>query len=170
MEKRHVALARDAMKTSLQYFKDIGAKVAPKKCFITSTCSSARARLRTYRWCAEGQAIPTKNHFRDLGAHMCLDNSKANTTLTERCDNAADATTRLDRLPLTTDRKAEIIRTNVLPAALYGSEVGEASKRSMNRLTTAIVNAIGPKGKKRSTVLTFEICSGKGRDLDPVVH
>ena len=77
---------------------------------------------------------------------------------------------KLCRLPLTRAKKAHIIRTNVLTAALYGNEVAEPSKKAMQALRAAIVNAIGPRSVRRSRALTFETCSGKGKDLDPEVQ
>ena len=101
---------------------------------------------------------------------MCLDSTRSATTQTKRTEGAADATRKLARIPLTKAKRASIIRISILPAALYGSEVAEASKKSMGKLRAAIEDTIGPRGTKRSTALTFEVCSGMGKDLDPTVQ
>ncbi len=168
--RKHATLAVEAMQASRAYFQDIGAKVAPRKCLITSTSQQARANLRKHSWGKDDVNIPVVNHFRDLGAHICFDGANAAPTLTKRLENATDAVNRLARLPITKARKAHIIRTNILPAALYGSEVAEGSKKAMQALRASIANAIGPRSVRRSPAMTFESCSGKGKDLDPMVQ
>ncbi len=52
--KKHATTMVDAMKASFRYFADIGAKVAPAKCFVTSTSQAARSNLRDYVWNNQG--------------------------------------------------------------------------------------------------------------------
>ena len=120
--KEHSNKAARAMAISEEYFRDIGAKVADKKCFMGSTCPSTREALRQMKWDEEGNKVIVVNHFRDLGFHLCLDNSGAATTISERIGKAIKAVKRLRFNPLSRRDKARIVQSNILPAALYGIE------------------------------------------------
>ena len=82
------------MEASKEFFRDIGAMVASNKCFMSSTCQATRSALRKYRWGKDGEEIPVKNHFRDLGAHLCMDQTNTAKTLNDRLDQAADDATK----------------------------------------------------------------------------
>ena len=47
---KHASATMQGMNLSRQFFADVGAKVADNKCFITSTCATTRAKLRTITW------------------------------------------------------------------------------------------------------------------------
>ena len=181
--KRHGEKALKAMELSRQFFRDIGAKVAPKKCMMSSTCPETRKHLRTQRWKAhEGEAtssvaikgdeedgkINIVNHFRDLGCHLCLDGSAAATTSTDRINRAISSLKRLKHIPMATEGKLKIIEANILSAALYGIEMTDGCKSHIRRLQAGIADVIGPKTKKRSQLGSFEIQRWK-RDLDPEI-
>ena len=108
------------------------------------------------------------NHFRDLGAHICFDHTNTNTTLAQRLHRATIWVRRLRCIPTTHQQKVHTIRTLILPAALYGSEVGHCPQAELKALQTAIVETIGPKSARRSMALVMELCSAGG-DLDPQV-
>ena len=84
--KDHVEVAKKGMNLSLSFFQDIEAKVAQNKCFMTSTDHKARENLRTNLFGEEGKCIQVLNHFRDLGSHACMDNTKTAKTLNERVE------------------------------------------------------------------------------------
>ena len=48
--QQHASRMVQGMNITRQYFTDVGAKVADNKCFVTSTCPTTRAKLRTIRW------------------------------------------------------------------------------------------------------------------------
>ena len=65
--------------------------------------------------------------------------------------------------------KLSLIKTDILQAALYGSETTKASNEVMSRLRTAIANTIGTCSKHRAIELIFE-ANDEGKDVDPDVQ
>merc|ERR1712155_320927 len=88
------------MELSRAYFADIGAQVAVKKCFLTSTCPTTRAKLRQITWDHRRTKLKVITHFRDLGAHLGLDRRASANTATTRLHKAIAKVKRLRRLPL----------------------------------------------------------------------
>ena len=123
-----------AMELSLQYFEDIGAKVANNKCFLFATNKSTRKALAKHVW-SDGHTIPISNTFRDLGAHMNLTQSKNGSTLTERMRKATKMAKRLRWLPISIEHKRRIVLSNIIPAAIYGVEVTEVNQAVLQELT-----------------------------------
>ena len=97
-----------------------------------------------------------------------MDHTNTNTTLAQRLHRATLWVRRLRSLPITHDQRVHTIRTMILPAALYGSEVGHCPQAELKALQTAIVDTIGPKSARRSVPLIMELCSTNG-DIDPQV-
>ena len=114
-------------------------------------------------------SIQVVNHFRDLGAHVTMDHTNHNNTLAGRLQRATIWVRRLTHLPITHTQKHEAIRTMILPAALYGSEVGHCPKAELLIFETAIAQALGPKSARKSLALTMEMCSTRG-EIDPRAH
>ena len=125
----HRAKAENAMEASKTFFEDIGAKVADGKCFMTSTCQETRNTMRK-----AGDGIRIVNHFRDLGSHVCLDNTRTAVTLTKRIRKATNMVQKLRRLPISKAKKIRISETNILGNALYGSETSHISSKAMKEL------------------------------------
>ena len=121
----------NAMELSRDYFKNIGAKVADKKCFVSSTCQNTRKRLRKHKWKEAGVRIAVVNHFRDLGGHVCMDQTHAATTNNKRLDEATEMVYRLNRLPIDVEIKRKIIRMNALPSGLYACEISRCGKSNL---------------------------------------
>ena len=113
--------------------------------------------------------ITVVNHFRDLGAHLCFAHTNHAPTLGRRIRQAIKWTHRLRWLPLTHKQRVHTIRTLILPAALYGSEVGQVTTKDLRGLQTAIASVIGPASARRSLALTFELCAHDG-EVDPASH
>ena len=63
-------------------------------------------------------------------------------------------------------KNIEIIRTLILPAALYGSEVSPCNGAALKALQAAIVNAIGPASSRRAPEIVQELLSTFG-EVDP---
>ena len=97
---------------------------------------------------------------------MCLDNTNTNITLANRLRIATIWVRRLCRLPITQAQRLHTVRSMIIPAALYGSEVGHCPKAEMRTLQSAIVDAIGPGSTRRSQALVFEMWSTQG-EIDP---
>ena len=166
---KHASKAVQGMQLSRQYFADIGAKIADKKCFMASTCPSTRSRLRTLQWDGQGTRIAVVTHFRDLGTHVAMDLTGNATTITSRLRKATVMTRRLKWLPIPKEEKAKAIRTTILPGALYGTEPVKCNAQELQALRSAIVDAIGPRSTRRCMAMVFEACSAGG-DLDPMVQ
>ena len=114
-------------------------------------------------------AITVVNHFRDLGAHISLDHTNTNTTLGNRFRKATQWVKRFRGLPISHSQKLTTIRTMVLPAALYGADVGHCPKVELQALESAIASTIGTSNKRRSVPLVMELCSTNG-EIDPRIH
>ncbi len=100
-----------AMEKSREYFSDIGAKVAEKKCLMGSTCPQTRRFFRNSKWQKRGEGIyeegpiNVSNNFRDLGCHMCLDNTGAATTTSQRIYKAVASLKKLRWIPISKQEK-----------------------------------------------------------------
>ena len=68
-----------------------------------------------------------------------------------------------------TKKKLATIKTDILQAALYGSETAKASTEMMAKLRTAIVNVIGTTNYHRAMELMVE-SNDEGKDVDPSVQ
>ena len=67
------------------------------------------------------------------------------------------------------DSKNTAIMTTILPAALYGTEVGKGSNRAMQALRTAIADTVGPNSARRCLAMVFSYNNQKA-DLDPNIQ
>ena len=84
----HADTATKGMHMSRTFFNDIGAKVADNKCFLSTTCQVTRQKLRKLTWDDKGTKLKVVTHFRDLGAHVGLDNRNAASTTIRRMQKA----------------------------------------------------------------------------------
>ena len=165
----HANNTTKGMQLSRTYFHDIGAKVADNKCFLASTCPTTRQQLRKLTWDTKGTKLKVVTHFRDLGAHVAMDSRNAASTTTRRIQKATAKVKRLKWLPISPAGKSTTITTTVLPAALYGTEVGNGSKRATQALRTAIGDTMGPSSARRCLAMVFTY-NNKKTDLDPQVQ
>ena len=164
----HLDLTIKGVELSIDYFEDIGAKVAANKCFTFASSSKTRNHLKKHIW-KRGNKIINKNSFRDLGSHLHLHKSKNGATLSERMLQATKMTKRLRWLNVSVETKHKIITTNIIPAALYGVEATYVNQNVLNGLRSAIATIIGSRSAKRSVDLTFDYIPTK-RELDPNAH
>ena len=74
----------------LQFFQDIGAKVAKNKCFMTSSCEKPRKNQRSKILGEDGVPMQVINQFRDLDGHVCMDLTKSAETLNQRMERAIE--------------------------------------------------------------------------------
>ncbi len=98
----------EAMKISRQYFEDIGAKVADKKCFTFATDTFTREYITNYDFDGNGLYIPNHHSFRDLGAHLNFTQSTNGSTLTERMYKACEMAKRLKYMPISRQQKEKM--------------------------------------------------------------
>eukprot|EP00973_Karenia_brevis_P079356 11012061-Karenia_brevis.AAC.1 len=152
----HGRLALQAMELSKTFFADIGARIAEKKCFLSSTCPVTRKVLRNMNKVKEEGKIPVVNHYRDLGFHLCLDKSKAATTSTQRMIKGSRSARRLRNLPLPKGDKIQIVQANLLPGGLYGIEGAMSSKSALQSFQAAIADVVGARSARSSQIGAFE--------------
>ena len=100
---------------------------------------------------------------------MCLDRTNLATTINHRLQQTITWVNRLRWMALTHQQKVITIHTVILPAALYGSEVGHCSAKLLKALQSAIANAVGPTSARRSVELVLEMVAAH-REIDPQVH
>jgi len=158
-----------AMQASRQFFADLGAKVAVNKCFTFASDANTRRFLTVLQWDVNGLKIPCVGEFRDLGTHLNLTCNLSGATLTERMRKGIDMAKRLRWMPLSIQTKERMVRSNILPASIYGAEAAHINQDVMNRLRSAIASAIGPSSHKRNANLSF-CFNNSSKDLDPIVH
>ena len=99
----------------------MGARVAPAKCGLLSTEPRARKALATHRWPHLATTVPVVNHMRDLGAHVDFTRQRKGVTLTKRLKLGLSLAHAVRALPRSTKGRAKLLRTKVLPGALYGA-------------------------------------------------
>ncbi len=147
--KNHANKTIEAMNASKEYFNSIGAKIADKKCFTFSTEAATRKIFKEMIWDDKGTSIPNVNTFRDLGAHLNLQDNTHAPTVTKRFHKAAEMAQRLKCMNLPRDKKIHLVKTNILPAALYGCETGNPSMQAMQKLRSSIADIIDDASAKR---------------------
>ena len=106
-------------------------------------------------------------HFRYLGAHISVSGRYKVNTLRDRFANAVAMLTRVHRLPVSRFHKAKIIRANVYPAAMYGSEVAQPTDKDIAKLAAAVAKVIANNTSNHDIDWIFSTAS-RGKDLDPV--
>ncbi len=166
---KHQSRYIQAMNQSKQYFQDIGAKIAERKCFSFAADRQTRDFLSKYVWDHTGLRIPTVSSFRDIGAHLNLSRASNGVTLTKRMLKAIAMVKKLAWLPIPVAFKEKIVRANILPAGLYAVETTTVNNSTLRMLRAAIANAIGPKSTRASTDMVFN-CTACSGDLDPLVY
>ncbi len=140
-------------------FADITAKVADNRFFMTLTAQSVRQMLKSKVWDSGGTKVLVVNHFRDLGSHVCMDDSRTAVTITQRIVKATAMVKKLKRLRTSKMRKAKSIRTNALPAGLYGTDTWHISSKAMQDFRSAIVSTLGSNSCRRSPTMVLEVGS-----------
>ena len=94
---RHLDHFEYAFTKTQEHLEDMGAKVAPHKCYAFSSDRKAREWLKVHRWRRLRRKIKVINHCRDLGAHFNVsEHAQYGSTLTDRPKDAAQITGRLD--------------------------------------------------------------------------
>ena len=165
--ERHLEHFEYAFTKTHKHLADMGAKMAPQKSMTFSSDAASRNWLRTHRWRRSQQTIPVKTDCRDLGTHLnTTAERRVGTTLTERMQKTTRAAERLDRWKAPYDKKAAVIRTKLLPKAIYGCECAPVNETGLRTLRTAFAKALTFVTSRRSSDLTFAVAS-KGTDVDP---
>ena len=165
----HEETFRRASDLTHEYVADIGAKLAPAKSYTFSNNKKTRQRLRQHQWQHTNSTIKVVIHGRDLGTHLNTGHVMVGTTLTNRMLQAITTTNRTKHLPNTYQQKAHLIRPLVLPKALYGCESAPVCERTLQKLRSAIADAIAPHSGCKSIEQTV-LLSSHGKDLDPTTH
>ena len=112
----------EAYEATIDYIKDIGGEMAPKKSVLFSTSRVYRKYLRERTWPQLGDIkIKALSAFRDLGTHLNLGDRQVAPTITARVMEATAAADRLRNLPMSDTKKQRILRGLVLAKALDGN-------------------------------------------------
>ena len=104
-------------------------------------------------------------HFRDLGAHISTGARLFGCTLNDRIDCGTSIASRLCLFSWDYVDKQAVVRTLVLPTALYGCEIAPYAIGAMGKLYTAIAKAIGPYSHASSNPMAYNLVEGP--NLDP---
>ena len=166
---RHLEHFEHAFTKTQEHLEDMGAKIAPQKCYTCSTNTTAREWLRTHRWRRLQRTIPVVNDVRDLGAHWSISGGNVAATLARRIVETTTSLTRLDMFKAPSDKQIAIIRGKLLPKGLYGCELGPINETAMRGFRAATATSMTYSTTRRSSGLTFAMCS-RGSDIDPDIE
>jgi len=72
-------------------------------------------------------------------------------------------------MPISVQEKEKIIRANIIPLALYGSEAASVNEAVFQQLRATIAEVIGPRSAKTCNDLVF-VFTDSAKDLDPSAH
>jgi hypothetical protein len=95
----HEVVFRRAYEATLEYIRDIGAKVAPAKCYAFSTVADTRTKLGAHCWPTIDRPVPTKSAFRDLGGHLNFGKTLTGATVNARIEAATTYAHKVARMP-----------------------------------------------------------------------
>ena len=145
-----------AYEATFMYINDIGGKAAPSKSYIFLTNRITRKRLRDHIWQEAGkQKIKVVTKGRDLGGQFCFSQNYTGAVLTGRMKGATGDMKKGRRNGHKFKLKAKIIRTAVLPKALYGCEAAPMCDNATASLRSAIAKAIAPSSTLASLTQIF---------------
>ena len=96
---------------------------------MTSSSEKTRKHRRQRIFGKEGVPIQVINQFRDLGGHVCMDYSKSAVALNQRMERAIEQIQRFKWTNISKKRKLAVIKTDILQAALYGSETAKLATK-----------------------------------------
>ena len=106
------------------------------------------------------------NNCRDLGAHFNVSEEVGyGATLTERLKGATESTDKLNFFKAPYEKKEKIIRSKLIPKALFGFELAPVNEAAMRALRTAIASCLTFDTSRRAVDLTFTAAT-KGNDVD----
>jgi hypothetical protein len=91
------------------------------------------------------------------------------TTLTARIRDTTKSVIRLGKTKAPYPRKAAVVRTKMLPKALYGCETAPINEAAMRTLRSEVADAVAYTTKRRSLDLTYTT-SSHGTDSDPDIE
>ena len=104
---------------------NMGATVAPDKSYIFTNRQAARRWYTHKQWPHIAASIPVVTTIRGLSGTISTTGKHNNAVIDQRIDSAILSLRKLRFLACDADTKASIIRTKILPQALYGIEVAE---------------------------------------------
>ena len=122
------------------YLHDLGARVAPAKCFNFASTGSARRWLEDTWWKGIASKIPVVKDFRYLGAHVNTTKARKNATLDARASKAKLQLGRTAKLKAESEKQASIIRTKIHDGAFYDVETSDYTDRQVAELSSATID------------------------------
>ena len=151
-----------------EFLIDMGARVAPNKSYLFSTCPMFRKWLSGHTWPLLDKTIDVSQHFRDLGTHINTAARFVGSTLTDRMNKAVASVNRMRWLPHDFNQKAMFVLSAALSAGLYGCEAAWANETALASLTSAIANVVSHVAPLRSNAIMFSLFKDK-QEVDPSV-
>ena len=164
---RHLSHFQYAFNKTQEHLEDMGARIAPHKCYAFSSKNGAREWLRKHVWRRLRKRIPVINNCSDLGAHFNVSEEvRYGTTLSERLREAAESTDKLNFFRAPYEKKEKIIRSKLIPKGLFGCELGPINETAMRVFRTAVASCLTFVTTRRAVDLTFTAAT-RGNDVDP---
>ena len=117
--ENHVEQFVRALNQTHIYLESIGSQVAPDKSTIMTNDEAARDWYRQHEWPNTHAKIPVLDDARDLGAHIAATRAAHSPTFKARCEEATRNAHSVNCLPMDRKQQAKVIRTHILPNALY---------------------------------------------------
>lgn len=125
-----------------RYLQNMGAKLAPRKSWTSSTDKEAGRKLAGHTWMNLGQHIRVITNTKDLAAHINLAAHPRAPTLTSRLRGGTTIVRMIEKIPATGARTAGNIWVMVHPAALYGVETSQPNSSAFASYQVPIVDML----------------------------
>ena len=151
----HLIRFKTGYSGTFSYLHCIRAKVAAKKCFTFSSDGVSPGQLKQHFWTHTQARDPCVTTSRDLGGQLNVGSTLCGTTLIIRIGKAIRLFDLLQRMPWDRNAKLRVVRTLILPTALYGCEVAPPGERQLGLLTIAIVPSPRPWATTATRAATF---------------
>lgn len=158
-----------ALRATHCHLQDMGAKIAPAKCFNFASTPKARKWLEETWWDAIAAKVPVLIDFRHLGAHLNNGGGRRAATLHARAGRGIAQLRRTARLRARPEEKAKTIRAKVHAGTFYGIEGSDLTDTQVASLSAATIQVFKQTNSRYDVDWHYATCS-HGKDLDPNVQ
>lgn len=166
---QEVTLKR-ATEETIAFCAVVGAKLAPSKSKLFSSCRVTRQKLREQLWPGINSTIPVVASFRDLGSHFSVGPRMIGTTVNARLSASTEQVLALQwNRNLSYKDKHRVMTCKHHNSGLHGTEAAPPSQKELARYRAAVAKVSAPSSYRTSATMQFEVIDAPA-NLDPVVH
>lgn len=151
-------LARTLHSTHV-YLHNMGANVAPAKCFNFATTPLARKWLADTWWHHLKAKIPVVKDFRYLGPHVNIAGGRKAATLDARLDKGLGHLAGIGRLGADAKEKGTTVGANVQAGTFYGIEESDMTDRQATAFSAATIDVFKKRNNRLDVEWFYSTCS-----------